>query len=255
MFAMRALKRIPLLVAALVAFNGCNSRPAPEVKQEVVEKVEQPAATPETKSAADPNAKSAATAKPVPAEVRDVGRRIFRDAAVVEASHDPYFVVGDFNGDQSQDIAIVIKPAEGKLSEINQANPPWIVKDPFNPNLPPQLRSEPLQIKEGETLLAIVHGFDAGGWRNPEATQTYLLKEGAGTNIRVQSAKASLAKYAGKPTPTVNGDTISEMLRNTQGFLYFSGASYSWYDPGTFKPEPDRRMAHMPAPAPNKGNE
>ena len=61
-------------------------------------------------------------------EVQDAVKRVFKDAAVIDNSHNPSFVAGDFNGDASEDIAIVIKPA--KLEEMNQDLPPWLVREP-----------------------------------------------------------------------------------------------------------------------------
>jgi hypothetical protein len=119
-----------------------------------------------------------------------------------------------------------------------------MLKDPFNPTLPPQLRKEPLRVEENDKLLAVIHGYGAKGWRDPEATQTYLLKNAVGTEIKSQPAEASRAAYAGKKTPMLMGDTIIEVVGSTPGFLYYSGASYAWYDPNSYKPGAERRMAH-----------
>ena len=55
-----------------------------------------------------------------PEEVQTAIKRIFKNAVVIDASRKPSFLFGDFNGDFSQDLAVIIKPAEGKLSELNQ---------------------------------------------------------------------------------------------------------------------------------------
>ena len=152
--------------------------------------------------------------------------------------------MGDFNGDHSQDLAVVLKPAAGKLSELNQEYPPWMLRDPFNPNLPPQLRKDPLRVEENDKLLAVIHGYGPKGWRNAEATQTYLLKNAVGTGIKTQTAQRSLAAHGGKKTPDLMGDTIIQILGDQPGFLYYAGASYAWYDPKTYKPGVERRLAH-----------
>jgi len=251
MFAIRAVKHSTvLLIATSFALSGCNSSSSSPVTQEVAQKREQPPAPiPEIKNSDEPNAKASTGVQPPKlAEVEEVVKRVFKDAAILDISHEPYFFVGDFNGDNAQDIALVIKPVAGKLSEMNQDNPPWMLRDPFNPNLPPQLRTQPLRVGENDSLLAIVHGFGGNGWRSAEATQTYLLKDGVGTNMQVLSAKMSLVRYSSKKRPTLSGDTISQSLRNTQGFLYYLGANYGWYDPNTFAPEAERRMAHPGIP-------
>jgi hypothetical protein len=187
---------------------------------------------------------------PKPAEIEDAVRRVFKDAAVLDTSQATSFLVGDFNGDHSQDIALVLKPVTGKLSELNQEYPPWMLKDPFNPTLPPQLRKEPLRVEENDTLLAVIHGFGPKGWRNPEATQTYLLKKAVGKEMRSQPARATLAAYAGKKTPALMGDTIFELLADRPGFLYYSGATYAWLRSEDLSPGVERRMAHTGVRAP-----
>jgi len=59
-----------------------------------------------------------------------------------------------------------------------------------------------------------------------------------------QSARVSLAAYTGKKIPKLMGVKIIEVLGDRPGFLYCAGASYAWYDPKTYKPETERRMAH-----------
>jgi hypothetical protein len=181
---------------------------------------------------------------PKPSEIPEVVRRVFKNAAVADTTRQEYFLVGDFNGDYSQDIAVILKPKEGKLSEMNEEYPPWMLKDPFHPNLPPQLRKEPLRVKENDVLLAIIHGYGAEGWRNQQATQTYLLKDAVGTRISTQSAKNSLNANRNKPVPKIYGDTIAQVLEGSSGFLYYTGAGYAWYDPTTFQPGTDQRMTH-----------
>src|SRR5262245_25174976 len=59
-------------------------------------------------------AQAAATASPQANEAQEVLHRVFKDAAVLDAAHSPNYVSGDFNGDSSMDIALVVKPASGK---------------------------------------------------------------------------------------------------------------------------------------------
>src|SRR5467141_2346279 len=39
--------------------------------------------------------------------VQDAVKRVFKDSALVDTSRQPSFIAGDFNGDLSQDIAVV----------------------------------------------------------------------------------------------------------------------------------------------------
>ena len=53
-------------------------------------------------------------------KVQEAVRRVFKDRVTIDTTHKPNFIAGDFNGDLSLDIAVAIKPADGKLSEINE---------------------------------------------------------------------------------------------------------------------------------------
>lgn len=185
-------------------------------------------------------------------EVQEAVYRIFKDAAFVNTDRNPNFIEGDFNGDRSQDIAIILKPAPGKLSQMNEDLPPWILKDPFvaaQPGMPP------LRVTENETLLAVVHGHGVNGWRDPQATQTYLLKNAVGPDVKTQPKSEFLIANQGKQMPQVLGDLIGEVLRGKPGYLYFAEVTYSWYDPKSFKGEPETRLVHAGAAAsPDKPN-
>lgn len=174
-------------------------------------------------------------------EIQDAVKRVFKDSAVIDTDRNPNFVVGDFNGDLSQDVAVVLRPAAEKLSAMNDDLPPWILRDPFVMRRPGML---PLRITADEPLLAVIHGFGAAGWRDPQATQTYLLKNAVGSAVEVHPKIAVMTANRGKKIPQLKGDLIAEVLRGTSGYLYYDDAGYSWYDPKTFKEEPVKRVVH-----------
>jgi hypothetical protein len=232
-----------MLIAIVMAFQGCSQPP----EEPVVIKKEEPAAPslpPQPSPIPDPQ-QIAKLPAPKPAEVKNVVTRVFKDAVTLDANRNPCFVVGDFNGDYAQDIAVVIKPVAGKLSELNQEYPPWMLKDPFQPNQPPQMRQVALQVELQDVLLAVIHGYGPDGWRNPEATQTYLLKGAVGNTLNRQSAKDSIAVNQGKKLPKIFGDTIAQAVKGSAGFLYYTGATYAWYDPKTYQPGAERAVSHM----------
>jgi len=41
---------------------------------------------------------------------------------------------------------------------------------------------------------------------------------------------------------------ISETIRDSSGYLYYDGPTYSWYDPKTFKPEVRTQFVHGQKP-------
>lgn len=167
-----------------------------------------------------------ATAAPKQSEVQEAVRRVFKDAAVVNTNYNPSFLSGDFNGDGSQDLAVILKPE--KLDLMNQELPPWLVRQPRTKK-PTHTR-----IEKDETLLAVIHGYGANHWRDPEATQTFVLKDVVGQDLKVHSRKEFVTANSGRKLPRPQGDLIGETVGGTTGYLYFAQATYSWYDPKTF---------------------
>lgn len=213
-----------------VCWTGCSSS-----------NVEQPPVPKPAPSQAADSTRPPDTSLPTDTEAQQAVKRVFKDSAVIDNSHKPSYLAGDFNGDLSQDLAVVVKVAPGKVAEMNEQFPAWILRDPF-----PDPRKPQLQVEDKETLLAIIHGHGPKGWRDPEATQTYLLKHAAGTQMEVQPGKDFVAANHGKKLPRLHGDLIREVIHGTPGFLYYSETTYSWFDPKTYKGEPTRRMVHMP---------
>jgi len=180
-------------------------------------------------------------------------------------SHQTCLPVGDFNGDLSQDLAVILKPAEGRLSELNQEFPNWIAREPLQEVLPKsKLLARPaaerpspnsaagqtIRFHQSDVLLAIVHGYGPKGWQDPEATQTHLLRDVVGANIRTLPFKGAVKAYKGiKPFPTIHGDLIQETLIGQSGFLHFTGGIYGWYDPKNYKPDASMMPAHSPVAA------
>jgi hypothetical protein len=174
-------------------------------------------------------------------EVQDAVLRVFKGAAVLDQNVKPGFIAGDFNGDLTQDIAIAIKPAPGKLDSLNEAYPAWLLRDPF---AAADTKSPALHVAEDESLLAIIHGYGANDWRDPQATQTFLLKHVAGSNMEVQPGKEFIKANQGKKLPPIAGDVIGEIVRGQHGYLYYAVASYRWLDQKTYKGEPRRGAFH-----------
>ncbi len=166
-------------------------------------------------------------------EVQDAVRRVFKDSAILDTSVSPNFLVGDFNGDATQDLAVVVRPAPGKFTEMNEEYPAWLLRDAL---LTDRNQRPNLTVDENETLLAIIHGFGNEDWRDPQATQTYLLKNAVAAKMSVSTAAEFLQSHSGRKTPRPQGDIIGGKLRDSDGYLYYTNANYSWYDPKTYKP-------------------
>jgi len=174
---------------------------------------------------------------PKPEEVASVLQRAYQKAVVTDTSRDPSFVAGDFNGDGSEDIAISVKPNEALLGEINSEFANWILEDPQKIIVQtgdlgvrrPSVQPAPVRAEKGDTLLAIVHGVGREGWRNPEAKQTYLLKNGAGTNMVTESAESLRSGKGKQNLPRVRGDAIRQKIEGRSGLIIWAGSRYAWF--------------------------
>ena len=220
------------LAAGSIAMSGCVAPPdPPRAEQQPSPESVLPPATPTEQVVSE---KAPALPAPTPADIRGAIARMYKNSVVVDAGR---FVVGDFNGDGSQDVAVVVKPASGMLSEINSEVANWILEDPKKIVLPdPSKATQPLaplpqptRVEQSDTLLAVLHGHGPSGWRNPESRQTYLLKNAAGDNLKTQQPVALMRANDKPRLPRLRGDVISETIGPESGFLYYSGAKYVWY--------------------------
>jgi hypothetical protein len=178
---------------------------------------------------------------PRPADVRAALERTYKGAVAFDEHAPNIAVVGDFNGDGSEDLMVEARPAPGRINELNDELSNWIVSDPrtvrppdprdFDPHQGVQKlapRTSRPRIEPTDALLIVVHGYKEQGWHNPEALQTFLLKNVAGTELRAE-ARAGAQAAARKGTPRLVGDVLHERLEGEQGFLYWTGATYGWF--------------------------
>jgi hypothetical protein len=247
-----------IVITGIVALSGCAKPPAEPV-------AEQPPAPQKSEALSPPPQPKEITELPPPSlgEVHEAVKRIFKDAVVIDASRKPGFLVGDFNGDLSQDLAVILKPAEGKLSELNQEFPNWIAREPLEDLLPKSklfvhpaaARPSPntaagqtVRFEQDDILLAIIHGYGPKGWHDAEATQTHLLRNVVGANMKIMPFQGAVKTYKGiKPFPTIYGDLIQQTLIGQSGFLHFAGGVYAWYDPKNYMPSAVATHARMSA--------
>ena len=210
---------IPCLLVIALLLCACSSS-----KRQVAE-APPPAYQPSPESTP---VRVAAPAAAKTSEVQEAVKRVFKDAAVVNPNYNPNYLAGDFNGDGSQDLAVILKPV--KLDLMNQELPPWLVREPRSKRDPRLL----VKIDKDEPLLAVIHGYGTNDWRDPEATQTFVLKNVVGSDLKVHTVKEFAEAHSGKKLPRPQGDLIGETVQGTQGYLYYAAATYSWYDPKTF---------------------
>jgi hypothetical protein len=200
--------------------------------------------TPHTSASASPVATeepspdaSSKLPPPEPEEVRGAVARVYKDAVTIDTSNPPGYVVGDFNNDGSEDIAVVVRPVKGKLEEINSEVANWIMEDPRKVVLPDPHKSvqplpprpAPVKVEQDDVLLTIIHGYKQEGWRNREAQQAYMLYDAVGSSMTAQPLKTLQGAIRNKNPSAKSGDVIKETLAGEQGFLYWTGAKYAWH--------------------------
>jgi predicted small lipoprotein YifL len=243
--------RVALLCAALVfALSACAGRKSStEEPPATAQATPQAASNQESQPSfitngvqpeSGPNTSSSSTpAPPKASEVQAALARTYKGAVAFD-ERDARAVVGDFNGDGSEDLAVVVRVSKDRLADLNDELSNWMVADPLKVQ-PPDPRSfdphEGVQklapaptrprVEAGDSLVVIIHGFKESGWRNPEAMQTYLLKNVAGEELKTErhaDAQADTQKRL-----RLLGDVIRERLKDESGFLYWTGASYGWF--------------------------
>jgi hypothetical protein len=171
---------------------------------------------------------------PKPGEIDEALARVFDKAARMDSAQVPSFVVGDFNGDASEDIAVLTRVNPDSLPEINNELANWILEDPKQVPIPgtkaalQTTRPKAVNAEKGDLLIAIIHGVGARGWRNHDARQTFLLRNTTGTNPQVQSARRLKEMMPNSKLPALSGDVILETINGRQGLIFWTGAKYAW---------------------------
>jgi hypothetical protein len=162
-------------------------------------RVETPTVSTSAPTASTPNNSSYKSGpQPTEAELRQALKRNYDEALTIDDSQSPSFLVCDFNGDYSEDIAIVVKPAKGKLPELNSEYVNWILEDPRQVRTPGQ-KPQRIEVRSNDLLLAVIHGYQREGWRSELARQTYLLKNVDRANLSDGAVRWTGGRYSWHP--------------------------------------------------------
>jgi hypothetical protein len=167
-------------------------------------------------------------------EVADAVKRVFDNSIKLDETHTPAFLVGDFNGDGSQDIAVITKASDDSIAQLNNELANWTLEDPKEVPIPGTPAADQLvhpkavKVEKSDALLAIIHGVGAQGWRNRDARQTYLMKNAVGTNAEAESVAALRSSSSKQNLPPLRGDAIAEAINGHRGLIFWTGAKYAW---------------------------
>ena len=139
----------------------------------------------------------------------------------------PGYIVGDFNGDSSEDLAIWVKPVPEHIAELNNELANWTLMDPHKTFVPDaKLRIVQLptttprleKVQASELLLAVIHGVYDKGWRDPKARQSYVLTQITGRTLST--------RHVDRLPGTLHAAEV--IFPERRGFLYWAGGSYAW---------------------------
>jgi hypothetical protein len=230
--------RLLLFVIATVFSFACSGANQPSGPVSTGATATPQPASPQTSASPGPN-KSAGSPTPALAEVEEAVKRVCVNAVTIDTGQSAPFIVGDFNGDGSEDLAVVVRPAEGALPQLNSEYANWIIEDPRkvvlpDPNKAVQRLPKPpaaVTVQANDVLFLVLHGYEQAGWHHQYARQTFLLKNAVGENVRAQPvSEASKADRNKKPFPQRAGDVISEKLAGREGSLYWTNGRYAWFE-------------------------
>jgi hypothetical protein len=120
---------------------------------------------------------------PALAEVDEAVKRVCVNAVTIDTSQSTPFIVGDFNGDGSEDLAVIVRPAPGALPRLNSEYANWISEDPRKVVLP---RSQ-------QSGAAITQGGAAGdisGKRSFIIDPPWISTDGLASSVRASDLHA-----------------------------------------------------------------
>lgn len=169
-------------------------------------------------------------------DVVEAVRRVYGSVVNVDTTRTS---LGDFNGDGAEDLAVAVKPGPGMVAQINDELAMWELEDPhlivapsLNKRAPvPAQKQVAVYAGQTDTLLVVIHGNGPLGWHDPKANGTYLLKNAVGSSMSTQTLRAALGAMRGaEDAPSLRGDIIKEKLMGKSGFIFWTGALYSWHE-------------------------
>lgn len=235
--------RAALVILALAAMAfALAARRGPSGNVEVER--QPPPATEPPPAAPNPASFEVKVPRPAEAEVERGVRRAFGE--VVRPAGARPGLVGDFNGDGVEDVAMPVRPAEGRLVEINDELANWSVQDALDETASrrgPASQGTRAAVESGDVLLAVVHGIGPKGWRDDGARQCYLVRHAAGAPLEARP-RTELLHYVGRvpDAAQLTGHVILCASGGRPGFVYWTGSRYAWH------PLPSRPLAPPTTP-------
>ena len=218
---MTTLRRLVLLALALCvvgSFLYLRTRKPPRPGAAAPEEAVVPPLPTETPAAPE--------ARATRAEVRPLLERLAGGALEPDARSDPFFAVGDFDGDAAADLAIAVRLHAAPAA---LAATPFRLQDAAAPGPPPA----PATLASGERLLAIVHGVAGRPWSDAAADRpAWLVRHAAGASLRARPLSSLPAEVRMRVTRAHAGDAVAVQRERggPGGIVFWNGGGYVWAD-------------------------
>lgn len=157
----------------------------------------------------------------------DFGPRVNVDPSIVEN----YYLIGDFNGDGNNDVAVIIKPEGGK-TDIRKFNVKFISIDPYSPKNGQRVDPVASMNEHNDACLgvAIIHGTSSG-WNALEPLGKYMFYE-CFSDFRLipKGQKIGDINKSRGTTPVLKGDAVKlELESGAETVVYWDGSTYRGY--------------------------
>jgi hypothetical protein len=185
--------------------------------------------------------------KPSAEQVETLVRTEFAGLFQVDQAHSPYYVVGDFNGDNVEDIVVTVR-LKSYVDPNDKSSPPfWF--EALRPVCPVEAkcgdgsdaiytyRMGDLTRFQGVPILIAIHGTPELGWINSGPQQKFVISSGPGEyekHMKVFRGKLKPETIGDDPMitppPNSNRDMILLLDDKDRGeALYWEKGNYHWY--------------------------
>ena len=166
-------------------------------------------------------------AKVTVTQIEDVVRKEFGDQVKAQTAlnSEPFYLLGDFNGDGHPDIAVLVNVEEGR-AELKQHGVKYLDTDPYSRTNGSEIN--PLSAMGHNCIgIAIIHGT-AVGWNVPHPAAKFLVYD-CFSAFRLFRKGLRIRRGSGSQgtTPKPKGDSIFlDLETGGTSLIYWNGRTY-----------------------------
>jgi hypothetical protein len=173
----------------------------------------------------DVSAANQATREPTSESIASVVTHALGSNVQVLSGDTPYYLLGDFNGDSNQDLAVLVQ-VEKQRDELRTHQVKYLDIDPFSQRNGSEL--DPLTDMGHHCAGVVVLHGSSPAWKTNFTGQPYLFYE-CFASFRVMKRSERVLRGAGSKgkTPVLRGDAIQlDLETGGQTLVYWDGKTY-----------------------------